>query len=153
MGRWYSHVGEVLGEWKGTFGRGGLPTGMLSLWAKVVGDDAAAHSRPVRLTRKGVLTVAVSDGGWSQELSFLQSDILDKLQELQEKPVVSLRFHLAPAAFEKKVSIDVLPPEGAPVVTMQEFEKAASIATGFKNERIRDALLSALMRRMKPGGW
>ncbi len=100
MGRWYSQVGEVLDDWGGMFRRSGLPTGLLPVWAEVVGEDAAAHCRPVRLTRKGVLTIAVSDGGWSQELSYLQPEILTKLQEIQDKPVVSLRFHLAPRTFQ-----------------------------------------------------
>ena len=153
MGRWYSQVGEVLDDWGGMFRRSGLPTGLMPVWAEVVGEDAAVHCRPVRLTRKGVLTIAVSDGGWSQELSYLQPEILTKLQEIQDKPIVSLRFHLAPRTFQPREPKENQTGEELPSITMEEFENAARIATTFKNGRIRDTLLSALMRRLKPGGW
>ena len=51
------------------------------LWRDVVGPVSAARSVPSTL-RDQVLTVAVADSAWLQELSFLKGDILRALPGL-----------------------------------------------------------------------
>ncbi len=48
------------------------------LWPEVVGQAIASRAMPLRII-KGVLTVVVSSGPWKQELSFLKSTMIDKL--------------------------------------------------------------------------
>lgn len=48
------------------------------LWPEVVGQTIASRAMPLRII-KGVLTVAVSSGPWKQQLSFLKSAMLEKL--------------------------------------------------------------------------
>jgi len=50
----------------------------LSSWASVVGDNFAKVSKPSEL-RKGILSVKVIDASWAQELSFQESNIIEKL--------------------------------------------------------------------------
>lgn len=50
------------------------------LWPEVVGDAVSARATPVRII-KGVLTIAVSSGPWKQELNFLKSMMIEKLNE------------------------------------------------------------------------
>jgi predicted nucleic acid-binding Zn ribbon protein len=49
-------------------------------WPEVVGPAIAARAMPLRII-KGVLTVAVSNGPWMQELRFLTAMMRDKLNE------------------------------------------------------------------------
>ena len=49
-------------------------------WPEVVGPAIAARAMPLRII-KGVLTVAVSNGPWMQELRFLTTMMRDKLNE------------------------------------------------------------------------
>jgi hypothetical protein len=49
-------------------------------WDKVVPARVARNARPVRLVR-GTLIVHARTAAWSQELSFLQADLLNAIQE------------------------------------------------------------------------
>ena len=57
------------------------------LWPEIVGETVAARATPVRII-KGVLTIAVSSGPWKQELNFLKSMMIDKLNERLGSQVV-----------------------------------------------------------------
>ena len=48
-------------------------------WAEVVGDDVASHSRPLAIT-DGVLTIAVDDPGWATQLSYLQGQLVARVE-------------------------------------------------------------------------
>jgi predicted nucleic acid-binding Zn ribbon protein len=50
------------------------------VWDTVVGEQIAAKARPVCF-RDGVLTVAVANSPWMQQLTFLKKGILEKLNE------------------------------------------------------------------------
>ena len=52
---------------------------MQAHWAKVVGEEVAAHAWPTAL-RQGVLTVAVDHHAWAIELRLLSADLLSVLQ-------------------------------------------------------------------------
>jgi len=88
----------------GVLGRGGGKTpgapaaglmtilGLGSAWPEVVGELAAAHSRPAAF-RKGLLTVATDSPAWAQELDFLKVEIQERLDRLLGPGVVAeLRF-------------------------------------------------------------
>ena len=50
----------------------------LSSWNTIVGDNFAKVSKPHEL-RKGILSVKVIDASWAQELTFQESNIIEKL--------------------------------------------------------------------------
>lgn len=65
-------------------------------WARVVGEQAARHSAPVRLSRAGVLTVACGSAAWAQELSARQEELAGRLRALLPGAgVTRLRFAVA----------------------------------------------------------
>lgn len=55
-------------------------TRLLDDWAAIVGADVAANSRPQRIER-GVLHLAVSSTGWATQLTWLESMLLEKVNE------------------------------------------------------------------------
>lgn len=65
-------------------------------WPAVVGEAAAGHSIPVRMTRAGVLTVACADAAWAHELTMRRDQLLRRLHdERPGSPVTGLRFAVA----------------------------------------------------------
>ncbi len=64
----------------------------LSVWYDVVGEELGKHTKPLRI-KDGILKVGVTSPGWSQQLSFLKRQILERLNKaLGEKVVEELRF-------------------------------------------------------------
>lgn len=51
----------------------------LSRWADIVGDDLAAHTRPLKLSPE-LLTVAVPSSVWAQELTMRKLEIIEKVK-------------------------------------------------------------------------
>ena len=47
-------------------------------WAEVVGEQVAAHARPISL-RDATLVVAVDQPGWATQLRFLEGDLRERL--------------------------------------------------------------------------
>ena len=54
---------------------------VFSRWDEVVGGPLAIHARPVSLVG-GVLVVAVDDPAWGNELRYLASSVLARLEEV-----------------------------------------------------------------------
>jgi predicted nucleic acid-binding Zn ribbon protein len=52
----------------------------LLVWEDVVGESLREHTRPVRVDG-GRLVVAVEDSVWKQEISLLQGEIIEKLND------------------------------------------------------------------------
>ncbi len=50
-------------------------------WALIVGDDVAAHSRPVSIDG-ATLVVEASDPTWASELRWLEKEVLERLTEV-----------------------------------------------------------------------
>jgi predicted nucleic acid-binding Zn ribbon protein len=55
--------------------------GVFGRWDDAVGQNVAAHVRPVRLDQR-VLTVEVDDAAWATQVSFLSSTIISRLYEV-----------------------------------------------------------------------
>ena len=49
-------------------------------WADIVGAQVADHARPLSLVG-GVLTVATDEPGWTTQLTYLEADLLRRLEE------------------------------------------------------------------------
>lgn len=53
--------------------------GLFGRWDEAVGEQVAAHVRPVKLDA-GVLMVEVDDPGWATQVKFLAATIIDRLR-------------------------------------------------------------------------
>ena len=73
-------------------GLGGPDAGALRTvfahWPDIVGRHVADHTRPLSLVG-GVLTVATDEPGWTTQLTYLQADLLGRLDEALGAGVVT----------------------------------------------------------------
>ncbi len=53
-------------------------------WREVTGEYVATHVVPVRLVRK-TLRLAAEDAAWASEMTYLKSDLLERLQQVIPK--------------------------------------------------------------------
>lgn len=65
-------------------------------WPALVGEQVAAHSRPVRL-RDGTLSLLVDQSAWATQLRLLEADLLVRLSErLGAGVVTAIRVRVGP---------------------------------------------------------
>jgi hypothetical protein len=60
---------------------------ILSFWNDAVGESIALHTKPVKVY-DGRMTVLVESSSWTQELTFLKSGIMEKLNSTIGKKVI-----------------------------------------------------------------
>jgi len=60
---------------------------ILSFWNEAVGENIASHTRPVKVY-DGRMTVFVESPSWTQELTFLKSGIMERLNSTIGKEVI-----------------------------------------------------------------
>ena|SRR5437764_10757736 len=71
-------------------------------WAKAVGKNIAAHTRPAKLVRKN-LVIEVEDQLWQRNLFFLSRHILSNLEKAIGKGLVEeLEFRIVPRRLEPR---------------------------------------------------
>jgi predicted nucleic acid-binding Zn ribbon protein len=64
------------------------------LWKRAVGTDIKKHTTANKI-EQGILFVSVSNPAWMNELVFLKSEIIKKLNEMiGQKAVTDIKFHL-----------------------------------------------------------
>lgn len=69
---------------------------VFGLWMRALPKRVVLNARPVRIER-GVLWVNVTNPVWAQELSYLEKDLLAKLQQVPgAASVKSIRFRVGP---------------------------------------------------------
>jgi hypothetical protein len=61
---------------------------LLNRWPEVVGEQLAAHCRPVSL-RAGTLTIAADEPAWGAQLGWLEADLRRRLDEALGAGVVT----------------------------------------------------------------
>ena len=73
-----------------TIGGDGAPAlvELLRRWPEVVGDQLAAHCRPVAL-RARVLTIAATEAAWGAQLGWLEADLKRRLDDALGAGVVT----------------------------------------------------------------
>ncbi len=65
-------------------------------WAKAVGPELAAKTRPVRLA-KSTLTVATENNVWANQLGYMSDELRERLNaEIGEELVEHIRFVVKP---------------------------------------------------------
>jgi hypothetical protein len=127
----------------------GLPqvTCLVSLykaWPRVVGPVLAAKAAPARL-RKGVLTIAVRNHSWAQELQLCKPVLLEKIAAAAgpESPVSDLRFVVGTAFPEEATEPEDADGEGA--ASAPDPEGLSSVTDADLRESLR-----AISRHLRP---
>ncbi len=121
-------------------------------WQLLVGPRIAEHTTPLRLTRQGVLWIAVDHPAWNGHLEFLRHDLLAKLQRchpvfgitglrstvkpLADLPTLPQRQHFEPEETYKAT------PTGLPREVVQRVERTVAPLLE------RDRELGLTVRRM-----
>ena len=71
------------------------------VWPSAVGERIARHTDPAAF-KGALLLVNVTDSAWLQQLWFLKTEIIEKVNEsLGEKLVGEIRFKIGPVQFNK----------------------------------------------------
>jgi len=122
-----------------------------SAWPTAVGDAVARHAWPLRISRDGTLHVAVESATWAQELSLLQSDVLETLRaQLGEATPPKLRFAVGPIpeqpAAEPAENAPAEPVEVPPEVESEASSVAAAIDDPELRELVARAARTSLLR-------
>lgn len=75
----------------------------VELWPKVVGEIISSRTRACAVYN-GILKVAVGNSSWSQELSYLKKDILERLNEKMgnNNQVADIRFFVENSLYSKR---------------------------------------------------
>ena len=68
--------------------------GVFGRWADAVGQNVAAHVKPVRLDQ-GVLTVEVDDPVWATQVKFLSGTITARLAEVAKVEIERIEVRVA----------------------------------------------------------
>jgi hypothetical protein len=121
-------------------------------WPAAVGDAVARRAWPLRISRDGTLHVAVESATWAQELTLLESDVLDALRaQLADATPVKLRFAVGPipeqsAQLEPVGTVAVELPEVPPEVAAEALSAAAAIDDPELRELVARAARTSLLR-------
>lgn len=117
------------------------------VWDRAVGRQIAAKARPASF-RDGILTVAVTNAPWMQQLAFLKKGIMEKLNALLGEELVLEIYlkagvrHLAPSAPKQ-------PSRRAEPLSPAETERIAAQTTAIADPELRSALSDLLARHLQ----
>lgn len=114
-------------------------------WPEIVGPLVARNAIPVSL-RNGVLTIAVRNHSWAQELRMSNMTVLSKIRETvgERVPVTDLRFTVDPSG--PSATDEPVPTERTGVPPGPEPEGLSSVADPETRESLR-----AIGRLSRPG--
>lgn len=70
-------------------------TALFGRWDEMVGEQIAAHSRPVSLSG-ATLVVAVDDPAWGSQLRWMERDLGERLTEALGQPVTTVEVRVRP---------------------------------------------------------
>src|SRR5581483_3388787 len=133
--------------------RSGAPDDALlalqAAWPAAAGDEVAARSLPLRLSKAGVLTIGCASATWAQELGACEELLRERLQAAV--PAVAghlarLRFTAADHALARPAAPASPPPPPAPSAVHRA--RAERVAAGVADERLREALSRAAAASM-----
>lgn len=71
-----------------------------SAWPAIVGDDVAANTRPLELTR-GALVVVTRSNAWSQQLAFLSEPVCAAVRDRTGLAIERIRFRVGRVAVQR----------------------------------------------------
>lgn len=133
--------GDLLRRWRTTprSSKRGLPVALENAWSDSVGESIAAHSRPIGLNSRGILTVAVADAIWSQEVTARAEELVEKLAAtVAGSEIRGLKTRVADQVFSGAQDEPSAPPPPPP----SEADRAAAqrLAGGISDPAVRDAV-------------
>jgi hypothetical protein len=117
-------------------------------WKEIVGDSVALHTRPHAI-RNRILFVHVSHPTWVQQLQFLKSALIDKINAFLGEPLVrDIRFHLG------KIESEASPRQKKETWQSQKLEEETSkrienLLQNILNEDVRKSLRTLLVKGAK----
>jgi len=124
-------LGEVLSGWRPSGGPIGDPLVTIrSAWAEIVGTDVARSAQPVAI-QGSALVVLTASGAWSQQLSFIERNILARINELGVRSIERLRFRIG----------TIRTPHAARHVVRRSPNRRTSSVIAGKPSTVADALL------------
>jgi hypothetical protein len=130
------------------------PYQIVGRWRELVGERIAARTRP-RGRKDGVLTVAVASASWLNELSFLRTDLVARINEiLGEGWVRSVRLVAGPVQplRETRPVARRPPPVPVPPELLGEVEREVALVEDAElRHAIRGAWCAGLERRARKG--
>ncbi len=94
-------------------------------WEEIVGEPIARQARPQAI-RNGILFVDVSHSTWIQQLQFLKTTLLDKINTYLGEPLIKdLRFRVGkiPSSASRDREADLWQKEKIDEVTLGRMEK------------------------------
>lgn len=123
-------------EIRSELSRFGPQAGMAELmerWPEAVGDGIARNAWPARIAKDGTVHVNTADSVWAFELGHRAAEIAEKLD------VPKVRFAAGPLP-----PADDVPVFDPVVVTPEEDERAAAIASSISDEELRESVQKAV---------
>jgi len=117
-------------------------------WKEIVGESVALHAQPHAI-RNRILFVHVSHPTWVQQLQFLKSALIDKINAFLGEPLVrDIRFHLG------KIESEVSPRQKKESWQSQKLEEETSkrienLLENILNEDVRKSLRTLLVKGAK----
>lgn len=109
-------------------------------WRRIVGAKVASRSRLGGLSR-GTLTIKVASSAWANELSFLRTDIMQRLS-VAGYEVTALRFRVDPNPFQDKPAAERRAPRPVAPVRQLPAELEARLST-IEDPNLRAAIREA----------
>lgn len=119
---------------------------LFSLWPSLVDDVYAHRSAPLYLDSNHTLIITVKDSSTAQELSFLKSDLLKKLQQIAPTlglTINNLRFDLKQFQTLKKKSAGTLAKVAPEQVTDSSMPMNSATQTGLTEEKLATITLDS----------
>jgi len=116
------------------------------VWDMAVGEQIAAHARPVGF-RDGVLNVAVDSAPWMQQLTYLKKQIVAKLNKrLGEELVIDLFLKAGTVSPPRPVQAPV-----KPLKTLSPDENAHidALTSQFDDKELRDSMAKLMKSHYK----
>ena len=113
-------------------------------WREVTGEYVATHVVPVRLVRK-TLRIAAEDATWASEMTYLKSDLLERLQQVIPKGWIE-DIHVVASEPLPSDLPDVQTTPALPPLTAEMEQKALELTSTALNANADPTLVAAIQR-------
>jgi Protein of unknown function (DUF721). len=115
-------------------------------WREVAGEYVAVHVVPVRLVRK-TLRLAAEDSTWASEMTYLSSELLERLQQVIPKGWVEEILVVASEPLPSDLP-ELKPERTLPPPTSEMEQKALALTTITLDADADPTLVAAIQRAM-----
>jgi hypothetical protein len=121
---------------------------ILGAWDQIVGESVAEHSQP-RSIRNRILFIDVSHSTWMQQLQFLKSTLLEKVNGFLGEPLIQdIRFKLG------KISRTIAAPSKTHSLEHEKLDKGTlkrieSILEEIEDKEVQKSLHEVLIKGAK----